>query len=82
MVHRADYHAVLLQKAVDLGVTILKNSRVVEYDWNAPAVKVGSNDWITGDVIIAADGRHKLSFELNLIAEKLQAFKVKLEDRF
>ncbi len=57
MVHRADYHAVLLQKARDLGVNVRPDSRVVKYDWEAPAVEIKSGARIEGDVLIIADGR-------------------------
>ncbi|KAF2095556.1 FAD/NAD(P)-binding domain-containing protein [Rhizodiscina lignyota] len=56
MVHRADYHAVLLQRAFDLGVEIRKSSRVDEYDFDAPAVTLQTGERVEGDVIIVADG--------------------------
>ncbi|KAJ9145142.1 FAD/NAD(P)-binding domain-containing protein [Pleurostoma richardsiae] len=56
MVHRADYHAVLLQKALDLGADVRKNSKVEEYDWEKPAVHLQNGEWIEGNVLIAADG--------------------------
>lgn len=56
MVHRADYHAVLLQKALDLGVDIRPNSRVVKYDWEIPAIEIQSGERVAGDVLVIADG--------------------------
>ena len=56
MVHRADYHEVLLQKAIELGADVRKNSKVDEYDWYKPAVQLQNGEWVHGDVIIAADG--------------------------
>ena len=58
MVHRADYHTVLLQKAIDLGADIRNNSKVDLYDWDKPAVQLQTGEWIGGDVLIAADGMH------------------------
>ncbi|RFU32114.1 hypothetical protein B7463_g4229, partial [Scytalidium lignicola] len=56
MVHRADYHSVLLEKAFSLGVDIRKKSKVDVYDWDKPAVKLESGEWVNGDLIIVADG--------------------------
>ncbi|UPK95695.1 hypothetical protein LCI18_006630 [Fusarium solani-melongenae] len=56
MVHRADYHSVLLQRALDLGVCIKDGCRVEGYDWNAPAAIVQGGDKVTGDLLVIADG--------------------------
>lgn len=56
MVHRADYHAVLLEKAIAVGVDIRKNSKVNEFLWDLPAVRLHTGEQISGDLIVAADG--------------------------
>lgn len=56
MAHRADYHAVLLEKALELQIDVRKDSRVDEYFWDLPAVKLQTGEQIDGDLLIAADG--------------------------
>ncbi|WAO95592.1 FAD-binding-3 domain-containing protein [Fusarium falciforme] len=56
MVHRADYHSVLLQRALALGVCIKGGCFVERYDWNAPAAIVQSSDKVTGDLLVITDG--------------------------
>lgn len=56
MVHRADYHSVLLDRARALGVVIRGGHRVEEYDWNAPAAIVQGGLRVPADLIVIADG--------------------------
>lgn len=58
MAHRADYHAVLLQKALELQIDVRKGSRVEEYFWDLPAVKLQTGEQVHGDLLIAADGEN------------------------
>ncbi|KAJ3842023.1 salicylate hydroxylase [Lentinula raphanica] len=37
-------------------ISILTNSRVVEYDFHKPGVQTSRGEWYTGDLVIAADG--------------------------
>ncbi|GIK00073.1 hypothetical protein Aspvir_004088 [Aspergillus viridinutans] len=55
VIHRADYHQILLDKARDLGVEIRLGALVEKILVEETAVIVG-NETITGDVIIGADG--------------------------
>ncbi|EAW17776.1 putative salicylate hydroxylase [Aspergillus fischeri NRRL 181] len=55
VIHRADYHQILLDKARDLGVEIHLGALVEKVLVDETAVIVGS-ETITGDVIIGADG--------------------------
>ncbi|OJJ47854.1 hypothetical protein ASPZODRAFT_63899 [Penicilliopsis zonata CBS 506.65] len=56
LVHRADLHAALLDAAIKAGVTVLKNQRVVSYDFSKPeAITEDGRAW-TADLIICADG--------------------------
>lgn len=57
MVHRADYHAILLAKAIELGIDVRKNSKVDEYHWDIPALRLHTGEEIQGDLIVAADGK-------------------------
>ncbi|GFG22428.1 putative salicylate hydroxylase [Aspergillus udagawae] len=55
VIHRADYHQILLDKARDLGVEIRLGALVEKVLVDETAVVVGK-ETITGDVIIGADG--------------------------
>jgi salicylate hydroxylase len=56
MIHRSDYHAVLLEKAKELGVEIRASCRVDEYDWEGPAAIVQGGLRVEGDLVVVADG--------------------------
>lgn len=56
LIHRADYLKILYELAVEAGVVIKKNSRVVEVDGNIRTVTLKNGDTYTGDLIIGADG--------------------------
>ena len=58
MVHRADYHALLLEKAISLDIDVRKNSRVDEWLWNVPAVRQANGEQLEGDLLVVADGMH------------------------
>lgn len=57
LIHRADL-VDALRKAAEKNdlVTIKTDSKVVEYDFDAPAVRVENGTWYRGDLVIAADG--------------------------
>lgn len=57
MVHRADYHSVLLQRALELGVEILKKKKVVSYDWERPSALTADGSSYDADLIVIADGK-------------------------
>jgi salicylate hydroxylase len=57
MVHRADYHAVLLERALELGVVIRAGNRVEGYDWDAPAAILQGGETVRGDLVVVADGK-------------------------
>lgn len=56
VVHRADFHDALHKRAVQLGVEVKVDSRVVKYDVTAGAVELANGNVVSGDLIIAADG--------------------------
>ncbi|KAI9041063.1 putative salicylate hydroxylase [Aspergillus affinis] len=56
MIHRADYHAILLERAISLGAEIRLNASVEEVIFETPQVILADGSRITGDVIVGADG--------------------------
>lgn len=66
VVHRADFHVALHQRALQLGVEVKVNCKVVDYDLKAPAVTLANADSLSADLVIAADGKsqHIAAFDL------------------
>lgn len=56
MIHRADYHAILLETAISLGAEIRLNATVGEVLFENTQVILDGGENVTGDVIIGADG--------------------------
>ncbi|KKA22978.1 Uncharacterized protein T310_2992 [Rasamsonia emersonii CBS 393.64] len=56
VIHRADFHTALYRRAIDLGVTVRLDSRVVDYDANRPSVTFQDGTSVSADLIVAADG--------------------------
>ncbi|KAJ9615640.1 hypothetical protein H2200_001715 [Cladophialophora chaetospira] len=56
VVHRAHFHDALHQLALQLGVDVQINSKVVEYDAEAPSITTEHGQSFTGDLIICSDG--------------------------
>jgi salicylate hydroxylase len=73
MVHRADYHSVLLNKALELGIEIYKKKKVVQYDWEKPAAHTADGSTYDADLIVVADGM-ALSIILCLIRNSRKMF--------
>lgn len=57
MVHRADYHTVLLEKAKSLGVDIKSSSQVESYEWETQTAITTQGLKFSGDLLIVADGK-------------------------
>ena len=55
-IHRADYHAILVEEAKRLGVTILLGSTAVGIDFEKPSVKLAKGHDFHADVVLGADG--------------------------
>ena len=56
-IHRADLvNALRVAADKNSAIKILTDSRVVEYDFEAPAVKKESNAWLHGDLVVCCDG--------------------------
>lgn len=56
VIHRQDYHAVLLQEAQRLGVDIRLNANVTDLDFKAAEVILADGEKLKGDVVVGADG--------------------------
>ncbi|EKJ72042.1 hypothetical protein FPSE_07784 [Fusarium pseudograminearum CS3096] len=56
VIHRADFHRALCRLAEDLGVAIVTDSKVVEYDEAAPSASTSDGREYNADLIVAADG--------------------------
>ncbi|CAK7222051.1 hypothetical protein SBRCBS47491_004737 [Sporothrix bragantina] len=54
--HRGDFHLILYDFCLKLGVRILRGSKVVGYDTAAPSVTLATGETETADVVICADG--------------------------
>jgi salicylate hydroxylase len=58
LIHRADLIDSLIKAAKmnTPNISIKTSRRVVEYDYNRPAVKTDQGDWWVGDLVISAEG--------------------------
>lgn len=56
VVHRADFHHALHQRALQLGVEVKVDHRVVNYDLDAPSVELANGETLHADLVVAADG--------------------------
>ncbi|KAL7919622.1 hypothetical protein ACQKWADRAFT_315556 [Trichoderma austrokoningii] len=61
VVHRAHLHDALHQLALQLGVDVKVNHKVVEYNEESPCVKVEDGTVLSADLIVAADGVKSLA---------------------
>ena len=56
VVHRAHFHDAMYQLALQLGVEVKINSKVVDYDDEAPSITTENGDLYTADLVISSDG--------------------------
>ncbi|KAH0527335.1 hypothetical protein TsFJ059_002347 [Trichoderma semiorbis] len=70
VVHRAHLHDALHQLALQLGVDVRVNHKVIEYNEENPSVKVEDGTILSADLIIAADGVKSLARNQILRHEK------------
>jgi 2-polyprenyl-6-methoxyphenol hydroxylase-like FAD-dependent oxidoreductase len=61
VIHRHDYHAVLLREARRLNAEILLGVSVESIDFAQTLVQLGNGKVLRGDVIVGADGTSNLS---------------------
>jgi salicylate hydroxylase len=57
VVHRAHFHGALHKRASELGVEVRVNSKVVDYDLEAPNIGLENGQVLSADLIVAADGK-------------------------
>ena len=57
VVHRAHFHEAMHQRALELGVAIQLNSRVVEYCEQMAYIVLANGTIVQGDLVAAVDGR-------------------------
>ncbi len=56
VVHRAELHSILRRHALKHGVEVKVNSRITDYDFDAPAITLASGEMVRADMVVAADG--------------------------
>ncbi|KAH6669063.1 hypothetical protein B0J14DRAFT_599969 [Halenospora varia] len=56
VIHRAHFHDALYRRALELGVDVRVDSRVVKYNLEAPSVELFTGKTVKADFIVAADG--------------------------
>jgi salicylate hydroxylase len=57
VVHRAHFHEAMHQRALELGVAIRLNNRVVQYREQMGSVELANGSIVQGDLVVAVDGR-------------------------
>jgi salicylate hydroxylase len=55
------YHQALYERAKELGVDVRVNSKVIEYDLEAPSVELSNGTLIFANLVIAADGVNSMA---------------------
>ncbi|KAK5021756.1 hypothetical protein LTS07_010651 [Exophiala sideris] len=66
VIHRADYHEVMLETAKDLGVEVRLGCNVEHLDFISPQVTLSNGETLKADVIVGADGLWSTTRELLL----------------
>ncbi|KAK5271662.1 hypothetical protein LTR96_003488 [Exophiala xenobiotica] len=56
VVHRAHFHDAMYQLALQLGIAVKINSKVLDYDEDAPSIMLENGESYSADLIIASDG--------------------------
>jgi salicylate hydroxylase len=59
VIHRADYHRVLLQEAEQLGTRVLLSTKVVDLDAHNGIISSEDHREVTADVIVGGDGTYR-----------------------
>jgi salicylate hydroxylase len=55
VIHRAELHSILHRHALKHGVEVKVNSRITDYDFDAPAITLASGEKVCTDTVAAAD---------------------------
>ncbi len=61
VIHRADFHSALHQAALQLGVRVIIDSKVINYIEDIATVETAKGERFSADLIIAADGVKSLA---------------------
>jgi salicylate hydroxylase len=56
VIHRADFHSALVQRARDLSIEIKLGCKVAGYDLDRTAIRLETGENIGADLVVAADG--------------------------
>ena len=64
LIHRAHFHSALYELALQHGVKVKVNSKVIEYDEHVPSVAVEGGGSFAADLVVAADGVSKVPINL------------------
>jgi salicylate hydroxylase len=56
VVHRAHFHGALHKRALELGVEVLVDSKVIVYEMDVPSVTLKNGSKYSGDLVVACDG--------------------------
>lgn len=56
VIHRADFHSALVQRARDLGIEIKLGCKVVYYDLSMSRIQLEAGECFEADLVVAADG--------------------------
>ena len=70
VVHRAHFHDALYRRAIELGVNVLINHKIVDYDDTVPAVSLANGKVLKADLVVAADGINSIARKKLLGADK------------
>jgi salicylate hydroxylase len=73
LIHRGDLHKVLLNRALEVGVSIKTSSFVSEINEAEPSVVLRDGSKYTADLVIGADGRPSSPRIVASAAKSLQA---------
>jgi salicylate hydroxylase len=82
LIHRGDLHQILLQKALEIGVTIKINSFVSAVNDQEPSVTLADGTVYRADLVIGADGIHsKENLMYGFAKHETQASNLVYEER-
>ncbi|KAK4905080.1 hypothetical protein LTR49_025573 [Elasticomyces elasticus] len=66
VMHRAQFHDALYHRALELGVEVILDSKIIRYDGEEPAIELANGDHHRADIVIAADGIKSLARQVIL----------------
>lgn len=75
VVHRAHFHDSLYQLALQLGVEVKINQKVIDYDQDTPSVTFEDGTTLSADLIVAADGKQLPLCQFDVLADDIVGVK-------